>query len=110
MSYYPPSYQQPSPSYPQTIDWPFNLPADGIEHQVIQTDICRYLGRDARVRRGRDPEVSVFEDTELYLVGSRAKGLCVQYHRLAKKYTITMDTDRLLVFVSYPLVIVANMY
>jgi len=28
------------------------LPAEGISREVIQADICRYLGNDALVRRG----------------------------------------------------------
>jgi len=33
--------------------WPFFVGGEGIEHRVIQTDICRYLGSDARVIRSK---------------------------------------------------------
>ena len=50
--YYPPP--QPPPVDEPVVDdikawW---VDGDGIEHRVIQTDIARYLGNDATVRRG----------------------------------------------------------
>jgi hypothetical protein len=33
------------------------LPDEGINYEVIQNDICRYLGNDATVQPGQHPDV-----------------------------------------------------
>ncbi|KAI5796065.1 hypothetical protein FPQ18DRAFT_387341 [Pyronema domesticum] len=50
MAYYPPSHTAGSPPAPLT---PWFLDGEGIEHRVVQSDIPRYLGNDATVKRGQ---------------------------------------------------------
>ncbi|KAI5791880.1 hypothetical protein EDC01DRAFT_98997 [Geopyxis carbonaria] len=42
-------------------NWPYFLDGTGIEHHVIQTDIPRYLGNDAQVKRGTHQGVDGFK-------------------------------------------------
>lgn len=42
--------ENPGDSYSGLAGW--WIESEGIEHRVIQTDIARYLGNDATVRRG----------------------------------------------------------
>ncbi|CCX12948.1 Similar to hypothetical protein [Tuber melanosporum Mel28]; acc. no. XP_002835255 [Pyronema omphalodes CBS 100304] len=65
MAYYPPSHTAGSPPAPLT---PWFLDGEGIEHRVVQSDIPRYLGNDATVKRGqRDAMVrSLKDDSERY--------------------------------------------
>lgn len=53
-----PSYNAGPAQLPVTgttgyVDWPYYVLSAGIEHSVIQTDIGRWLGNDAVVRRHR---------------------------------------------------------
>ncbi|KAF8248117.1 hypothetical protein K440DRAFT_264593 [Wilcoxina mikolae CBS 423.85] len=46
--------QAPPPPPPQNDPW--FLDGEGIEHRVVQSDIPRYLGNNATIRRGTGPE------------------------------------------------------
>jgi len=58
---------QAAPSYPSQRGQ-FVLEAEGIDRDVITTDICRYLGNDALVRPGKvvDPETG--KSTDVYFI------------------------------------------
>jgi hypothetical protein len=43
--------QIPPTGHTGYTDWPYYVVAEGIQHEVIQTDIGRWLGNDAVVRR-----------------------------------------------------------
>lgn len=54
----PPAPASSRPPAPPTYAQWF-LDGEGIEHRVVQSDIPRYLGNDATVRRGHGPDVGL---------------------------------------------------
>jgi len=51
----PPISRERDPLRPEYTE--YFCPGDGIEREVIQHEICKYLGRDATLRTGRNSEV-----------------------------------------------------
>lgn len=45
----------PEPGQPRSTYSEYFLPGEGIEREVIQAEICRYLGQDATCRPGKNP-------------------------------------------------------